>query len=763
METLILSYFDIKEGPKIFLKVPKNIPDEEFDKIPLIMNLYDKGFFIHMFDKYKSANLIFNIPSQYVRGKKELLSISLVVDLENDIDLNLSRDLLEGFAKELHGIDQAYKAFHLDDDNREKFMDDYVNIKHAFLTFFRNLQPAIKAINLAELRYRHLFVSSPNMLLLLDYKGKVVDANPSYMDYFSYKLEDIQGKDFREQKNIKEHTLILYNEIFKQVREKQIVDGLEIQLSSKEGSEKWMSLEAYVFEIKDNKLILVRMTDITDRVKAQHRLEKSEEKYRSILENIHEGYYETDLKGNYTFFNDRMTEILGFTKFELTTKNYKDIVSEADANWIFDTFNQVYKEKKENDIFNFQYERGDGIIVYLESTINLKRDNKGNKVGFYGLTRDISEKLFVERKLRESEAKYKVLFKGGPIPTFAWQKIGDDFVLVDFNFAAEKETRGHIREWLGKTLEEAFPNGHQMVEDIKQCYETSSSYAKNVDLYLDMLGKEKELRVIYNHVPPHLILVHTEDVSQVLLNQRMLQESEEKYRLITEHAEDLIVVLDNNFNIDFINEHALKKSMGYEKEDILSKSALLFIHPEDIQKAQSAFIEGFTEGYTKGEIRLKNKNDKWVSFQIKGVTFKTSKGIKKVLVICRDITSIKYTQHQIKKSEERYKFIVENVTNLVLLFNQDYKIIYFNKGVHEKVLGYTKEDVKAMTLFDFIHPKDLESAKANLSKPYKEREETIELRLKQKSGLFVRFEIKGRVIKDEGGNAQVLLIGNVVE
>lgn len=100
MKILILSHFDAKFGPKIFLISPESSDEKEFDQIPSLMDLYSEGYFMHVFGDYKSANYIFNIPSERGRGKVETLLISIVVDTNSDINLELSKEFLEGYVSE---------------------------------------------------------------------------------------------------------------------------------------------------------------------------------------------------------------------------------------------------------------------------------------------------------------------------------------------------------------------------------------------------------------------------------------------------------------------------------------------------------------------------------------------------------------------------------------------------------------------------------------------------------------------------------------
>ncbi|MFX1236299.1 MAG: PAS domain S-box protein, partial [Promethearchaeota archaeon] len=136
MKILILSRFDPKIGPRIFLKVPENIDEQDFDQIPALMDLYDEGFFIHIFGSFKSANFIFNIPSKRGRGHIENLLISFVMDVNSHINFELCKELLEGFQNGFQAIEDAYQAFYPDLEEYRDSQEKLDEINNLFSTFY---------------------------------------------------------------------------------------------------------------------------------------------------------------------------------------------------------------------------------------------------------------------------------------------------------------------------------------------------------------------------------------------------------------------------------------------------------------------------------------------------------------------------------------------------------------------------------------------------------------------------------------------------
>jgi PAS domain S-box-containing protein len=149
--------------------------------------------------------------------------------------------------------------------------------------------------------------------------------------------------------------------------------------------------------------------DITERKLAERTLRESEERYRTIIENIHDGYYEVDLDGNYTFFNEGLLRITGYSRDEMLGLNNRRIVDEYNNKKVFKVFNQVYLTGVPAHAFDWECIRKDGTRRFVEVSVSLKRDIYGRPAGFMGIARDITErkKYQAELEAKENELKQK--------------------------------------------------------------------------------------------------------------------------------------------------------------------------------------------------------------------------------------------------------------------------------------------------------------------------------------------------------------------
>jgi PAS domain S-box-containing protein len=145
------------------------------------------------------------------------------------------------------------------------------------------------------------------------------------------------------------------------------------------------------------------------RKQTEQTLLQSEEKYRTILENIEDGYYEVDLAGNFTFFNTSMCRILGYSKEKMMGMNNQQYTDKEGAKKLFQAFNRVYKTGDPAKEFDWQIIRKDGTKRHIEASVSLLKDLSGKPIGFRGVVRDITERKQTEKALRENEAKYRHL------------------------------------------------------------------------------------------------------------------------------------------------------------------------------------------------------------------------------------------------------------------------------------------------------------------------------------------------------------------
>ena len=133
-------------------------------------------------------------------------------------------------------------------------------------------------------------------------------------------------------------------------------------------------------------------------------------RYRQILEDMEEGYYEIDLTGTFTFVNKIVCKIAELSKEEIIGMNYVAYTTRATSRRVFKTFNKVFQTGIPQRI-EYEIILKDKRRKSIENSISLLRDRYNNVIGFCGLVSDITKRRRLEEQLRENRERFEALFE----------------------------------------------------------------------------------------------------------------------------------------------------------------------------------------------------------------------------------------------------------------------------------------------------------------------------------------------------------------
>jgi len=144
------------------------------------------------------------------------------------------------------------------------------------------------------------------------------------------------------------------------------------------------------------------MAEIQERTRVEVALRESEQRYRSTIESIEEGYYEVDLAGNFTFVNEAGCKMLGRSREEFLGLNNREYADAENARKAYEGFNEVYRTGRATELLDYQVITNDGSKRDLSISIALRKDSDGNPIGFRGIARDVTER----RRSEEQRLSY---------------------------------------------------------------------------------------------------------------------------------------------------------------------------------------------------------------------------------------------------------------------------------------------------------------------------------------------------------------------
>ncbi len=264
---------------------------------------------------------------------------------------------------------------------------------------------------------------------------------------------------------------------------------------------------------------------------ADKALLESEAKYRSIVENLEEGYFEIDLIGNMTFFNDPLCKILGYARSDLTGKNISTFTSAATIRAMDEIYGQVKKTGEPIRISDYDAFGKDGQKIALELTASLLRDANGTPIGFRGFLRDVSQKKEAEVEQKKLEIQVQQAQKMESIGTLAGG-IAHDFnnilmgIQGNASLMAIKTDAGHPAYEKIKNIETYVENGTELTQQLLGFARRGKYHAMSTDINnvieksAGMFGRtKKEIRIQMDLVPEiWTVEVDRGQIEQALLN-----------------------------------------------------------------------------------------------------------------------------------------------------------------------------------------------------------------------------------------------------
>lgn len=143
--------------------------------------------------------------------------------------------------------------------------------------------------------------------------------------------------------------------------------------------------------------------------------------------------------------------------------------------------------------------------------------------GLRGILGRIPERPTAAEALRESEERARAIFKSFPLPTFAWRKVGDDFVLTDYNDAAALLTQGRIAGLMGRSARALYPDMPEVLQDLARCYAEKTPVTRELVFRFRTTGQARPVRATLGFVAPDTVIVHVEDITT-----RILAEEEQR-------------------------------------------------------------------------------------------------------------------------------------------------------------------------------------------------------------------------------------------
>jgi PAS domain S-box-containing protein len=319
-----------------------------------------------------------------------------------------------------------------------------------FIIFIQKGNEKKRALKISERRYRELLTYSP-IAVILHKEGKLLFANKAVYTIFGRKEGELP-EGFPVIRLFAEGEHPKLNEFLRKRGEgKEAPEAYETYGLRADGTAFPLDVSVAVIDSSQGKTTIVLLKDITEKKRMIVDLEKSEERYRHIFEEIDYGIYVSTKAGKPLVSNPAIIKMLGYDSFEDISK--RDIEKEGYPD---PSERRRFQEimEREGKVVNFEtiWIKKDGTPINVIESSNPIRDEAGNIIAYEGIVKDITEKKKAEEALKQSERYYKNLFEAAHDAIMVFDPVGAETIL-DVNDQCLRLYGFKREEMIGMSLE----------------------------------------------------------------------------------------------------------------------------------------------------------------------------------------------------------------------------------------------------------------------------------------------------------------------
>lgn len=497
-------------------------------------------------------------------------------------------------------------------------------------------------------------------------KGEILYIDSVTLDIFELQHQ-YPNPDTLIGKNIQ--TLIThvehYSLFLSQLQSKQKAEKREWRFITHNNKEKWVMHHSYLIEQKENtSIIQCIMQDITHLKEMEIAFKKSEEKYRKLMDSANAAIIVADVEsGQIVDVNKGTQELLGYTRDEIIGMHQSKLHPENEQEKYIEIFKRhVYHQTASNERVDVCHKNGKVIPAEINSSVIEINGKKWNQ----GIFSDISHRIKTEEELKKSEIMYRSLFEYATDAIFVESMDG---TILSLNEKAADMLGYKKEELINQPVELLLPekftqNKEELIEKLKshQHFRMETKNKRKDGVYIDV---EVSLSLV-QLTDQSVFQVFVRDITERKKEQMALRESEERYRQIIE-ATPIAFVIHKMSKVTYMNPYALNTLGAESKNQVIGKSILNFIHPDD-QEITRERIKKILQGEEVPLFERKVVRFDGSILHMEFITKPLAYGEEKTaLTIGRDVTESKLLYEKMRYREQRLER--ENQTLLELTKN----------------------------------------------------------------------------------------------
>lgn len=415
------------------------------------------------------------------------------------------------------------------------------------------------------------------------------------------------------------------------------------------------------------KALLASVMNVTRLKQSEESDGLKDERYRALLREMHESYYEVNLSGKFTFINEALAGHLGYSREEMIGRPYRDFCDGETSKKIRNLYSAVYKTGQPFIDFEAVYIAKDGSKQINEVSGALIRDNQGRPVGFRGVARNINQRRLMEEELRKSEGRYRSILEATE-EAYCEMDLAGNIAFVNsagakiVGLTPEQIIGKNIRQYINQNIEQ------DLLTFFKNIYKTGRNLKRAEAEFINSDGISRTLEIAgavirdaEGSVVGFRSLAH--DITERKWAEEALLQSEAKYFSVIESIGVAFFETDLRGVMTFVNDKTCQ-DLGYTRDQLLRMTARDFQTPENAKKTFNVFNEVYKTGLSVPDYQLEaiRKDGTTLILELSILLQKDAHnqpvGFRG---LARDVTERKKMEQELRNSEERYRTILEEI------------------------------------------------------------------------------------------------------
>ncbi|MBN1260956.1 MAG: PAS domain S-box protein, partial [Anaerolineae bacterium] len=545
----------------------------------------------------------------------------------------------------------------------------------------------------SEEKYRLLVENQTDLIVKVDVEGKFQFVSPSYCALFGKTEEELLGKNFMPlvHESDRECTTKAMENLYRPPYHAYV----EQRAMTRDGW-RWLGwADTAVLDDAGNVTAIVGVgRDITERIRAEEALRKSEDRLSKTLIAANDGMWDWDLVTNEVYFDPRYYEMAGYAvdAFPHRLEEFQKRVHPDELDHVMDQAQKHLSGEIDRFVVQFRFKKAGGDWLWVMGRgVIVERDAKGAPLRFVGTHTDITARVQAEEALRESEEWHRALFENAPDAILlADPETGE---ILDANPAAAQLLSRTHDEIVGLHYFQLHPQ--QVEASVRESFHRrfQQDSRREVPL-LETLVMRSDGSCVPVEIRAQVVSLRGKkilqgvfrDITEREQTERALRESEEKYRLLAETTRDIILLHDVQGNIVYVNQAGMDFA-GFGPAEAVGRSVADFI-PEERMAALVARrdrrIAGDDQTY-RYETEFLDRRGRHVPVEVHSTSILREGRVSEILVVARDITARKQAEleremllAQIREKAWQVRQIIETVPEGVILIDGYGQILLAN-------------------------------------------------------------------------------------